>query len=84
MEDPCGIGGFRGGGEPNIKQIVKKIGEKSEKAVKSRKNRIFFIENGFKGIISKFWDFFYYWSDLTEIFTQYVCKIEKKNENFSI
>ena len=24
MGDPWGIGGFRGGGKPNIKQIVKK------------------------------------------------------------
>ena len=24
----------------------------------------------FKGIVSKFWNFLYYWSDLTEIFTQ--------------
>ena len=37
MRDPWGIGGFRGGGKPNIKQIVKKIGEKSEKAAKSGK-----------------------------------------------
>ena len=29
MGDPWGIGGYKGGGEkPNIKQIVKKIGEK--------------------------------------------------------
>ena len=31
----------------------------------------------FKGVISKFWNFLYYWSDLTEIFTQYV----KLNKN---
>ena len=32
MGDPWGIGGFRGGGEPNIKQIVKKkIGQKISK-----------------------------------------------------
>ena len=31
----------------------------------------------FKGIVSKFWNFLYYWSDLTEIFTQYV-KSKKK------
>ena len=31
-----------------------------------------------KGVISKFWNFLYYWSDLTEIFTQYV-KSEKKH-----
>ena len=32
MGDPWGIGGFRGGGKPNIKQIVKKIGEKNLKS----------------------------------------------------
>ena len=31
-----------------------------------------------KGVISKFWNFLYYWSDLTEIFTQYV-KLNKKH-----
>ena len=31
-----------------------------------------------KGIIYKIWNFLYYWSDLTEIFTQYV-KSKKKN-----
>ena len=31
-----------------------------------------------KGIISKFWNFLYYWFDLTEIFTQYV-KSKKKD-----
>ena len=40
-----------------------------------------------KGIVSKFWNFLYYWSDLTEIFTQYV-KSKKKHffvlENISI
>ena len=30
MGDPWGMGGFRGG-EPNIKQIVKKIGQKISK-----------------------------------------------------
>ena len=30
-----------------------------------------------KGVISKFWNFLYYWSDLTEIFTQYVKLNEK-------
>ena len=39
MGDPWGIGGFRREEKPNIKQIVKKIGEKSEKAAKSEKNR---------------------------------------------
>ena len=32
-----------------------------------------------KGIVSKFWNFLYYWSDLTEIFTQYV---KLKNKHF--
>ena len=32
----------------------------------------------FKGIVSKFWNFLYYLSDLTEIFTQYV-KSKKKH-----
>ena len=31
-----------------------------------------------KGVISKFWNFLYYWSDLTEIFTKYV-KLNKKH-----
>ena len=41
----------------------------------------------FKGIRLKFWNFLYYWSDLTEIFTQYV-KSKKEtlfvHETFSI
>ena len=37
-----------------------------------------FIFKGLKGVISKFWNFLYYWSDLTEIFTQYV-KSENKH-----
>ena len=45
------------------------------------------IKHRFKGVRSKFWNFLYYWSDLTEIFTQYV-KSKKKtlfvHENFSI
>ena len=39
MEDPWGIGGFRGGGgkeKPNIKQIVKKHRSKN---LKNRQNR---------------------------------------------
>ena len=52
MGDPWGIGGFMGGGKPNIKQIVKKIGQKksqkSAKSEKNRKNRIFFTEYGLK------------------------------------
>ena len=42
MGDPWGIGGFRGGDKPNIKQIVKKIGEKNLKKrrnPKKKKNR---------------------------------------------
>ena len=31
-----------------------------------------------KGVVWKFWNFLYYWSDLTEIFTQYV-KSKKKH-----
>ena len=31
MGDPWGIGGFRGGGKPNIKQIVKKNRQKISK-----------------------------------------------------
>ena len=31
-----------------------------------------------KGIVSKFWNFLYYWSNLTEILTQYV-KLKKKH-----
>ena len=56
MGVPWGIGGFRGGGEkPNIKQIVKKIGQKISKigeiGKKNRRNRIFFFtENGLKCI----------------------------------
>ena len=46
MGNPWGIGGFREGEKPNIKQIVKnKSVKKSEKAVKSEKNwkiQIFF------------------------------------------
>ena len=41
----------------------------------------------FKWIRLKFWNFLYYWSDLIEIFTQYV-KLKKKTlfvlETFSI
>ena len=37
----------------------------------------------FKGIVSKFWNFLYYWSDLNEIFTQYV-KSKKKHFLFLI
>ena len=47
MGDPWRIWGFRGGGEkPNIKQIVKKNGQKSQKSAKSEKNwknQIFFF-----------------------------------------
>ena len=45
MGDPCGIGGFRNGGEKhNIKQIVKKkIGQKISKIGEIEKNRIFFL-----------------------------------------
>ena len=43
-----GIGGFRGGGgEVNIKQVVKKIGQKISKICeigKNRKNRIFLLK----------------------------------------
>ena len=39
---------------------------------------IFDPEDNIKGVISKFWNFLYYWSDLTEIFTQYV-KLNKKH-----
>ena len=42
---------------------------------------------GVKGVRLKFWNFLYYWSDLTEIFAQYV-KSKKKtlfvHETFSI
>ena len=34
--------------------------------------------NEIKGVISKFFNFLYYWSDLTEICTQYV-KLNKKH-----
>ena len=56
MRDPWRVGGFRGGEEkPNIKQIVrKKTVKKSQKSVKSEKNRkksdFFFTENGLKCI----------------------------------
>ena len=54
MGDPWGIGGFRGGGKPNIKQIVKKKSvkkcKKSAKSEKNRKNLIFFTANGLKCI----------------------------------
>ena len=40
-------------------------------------NNIILSQN-IKGVISKFWNFLYYWSDLTEIFTQYV-KSKKKH-----
>ena len=49
MGDPWGIGGFRGGDKPNIKQIVKKkIGQKISKIGEIGKNLIyfFFTENG--------------------------------------
>ena len=55
MGEPWGIGGFRGG--PNIKQIVKKIGEKiwkigeiGKKSEKIGKIWFFFTENGLKCI----------------------------------
>ena len=50
MEDPWGIGGFRGGGwKPNIKQIVKKKSvKKFQKSAKSEKKS----EKSF---------FFFYW-----------------------
>ena len=54
MGDLWGIRGFRGGGgeKPNIKQIVKKIGQKISKIGEIGKNRIFFsfTENGLKCI----------------------------------
>ena len=52
MGDPWGIGGFRGVGEkPNIKQIVKRNGQKNLKNCQNRKNLIiFFTENGLKCI----------------------------------
>ena len=44
MGDPWGIGGFKGGEKPNIKQIVKKkTVKKSAKLEKNRKNLIFFF-----------------------------------------
>ena len=55
MGDPWGIGGFRGGDKPNIKQIVKK--KNQSKNLKNRRNRkkseksdFFFTENGLKCI----------------------------------
>ena len=39
---------------------------------------LIYFDIEFKGVVWKFWNFFYYWSDLTEIFTQYV-KSEKKH-----
>ena len=46
MVDPWGIEGFRGGGKPNIKQIVKKIGQKITKigeiGKKSEKSDFFY------------------------------------------
>ena len=56
MGDPWGIGIFLGGGEPNIKQIVKK--KKRSKNLKNRRNRkknrknrfFFHTENGLKCI----------------------------------
>ena len=55
MRDPWGIGGLRGEEEkPNIKQIVKKNGQKISKIgeieKKNWKNQIFFTENGLKCI----------------------------------
>ena len=41
-------------------------------------NLIELLAIALKGVISKFWNFLYYWSDLTEIFTQYV-KLKKKH-----
>ena len=38
---------------------------------------IIFEIGRFKGVRLKFWNFLYYWPDLTEIFTQYVNR--KKN-----
>ena len=47
MGDPWGIGGFRGEGKPNFKQIVKKKSvkksQKSAKSEKNLKNLIFFL-----------------------------------------
>ena len=50
MGDPWGIGGFSGGGEekPNIKQIVRKIGQKISKIGEIGKKIRFFTENGLK------------------------------------
>ena len=54
MGDPWGIGGFRGEGKPNFKQIVKKIGRKilkiGEIGKKIGKIWFFFTENGLKCI----------------------------------
>ena len=42
MEDQWGIGGFRGGEKPNIKQVVnKKKGKKFHKSEKSEKSYFF-------------------------------------------
>ena len=66
MGDPWGIGGFRGGGKPNIKQIVKKTVKKSQKLAKSeknRENRIFFLtENG--PIFPNFADLMFFFFDI--------------------
>ena len=45
MGDPWGIGDFRGGGggKPNIKQIVKKVGQRSQKSAKSKKIGLIFF-----------------------------------------
>ena len=48
MGDPWGIGGFTGGGKPNIKQIVKKNRSKNIKNRRIRKknwkNQIFLLK----------------------------------------
>ena len=51
MGDPWGIGGFRGGEKPNIKQIVKKIGQKISKIRKKNRKISFFLKGSKSAII---------------------------------
>ena len=60
-----------------FKNKFRKIENLTKKCV-NLEGAIKFNKTCLKGVISKFWNFLYYWSDLTEIFTQYV-KLNKKH-----
>ena len=58
-----------------ISQVQIKI---SQVQIKISQVQIKISQVQIKGVRLKFWNFLYYWSDLTEIFTQYV-KSKKKH-----